>query len=81
LKRVFIFLSILIFIIASSFLYLSLSTNSFEGTVHEVNQDGELIVYCTDAIPRFGNVNAVAYMCRVQVDDYTIIRSEENCEV
>jgi hypothetical protein len=80
LKRVFIFVGILIVIIASSFLYISLSTNSFEGTVHEV-QDGELIVYCTDAIPRFGNVIAVAYMCRVQVDDYTIIRSEENREV
>jgi hypothetical protein len=70
-KKIILFLVLLFAVIGSALIY-GLSTNSFEGRVSKVNQNGQLLVDCP--VPKLSrNVDALAYLCNVQINENTII--------
>ncbi|MBP1950769.1 hypothetical protein [Virgibacillus litoralis] len=73
-KKIIIALVLLISVIVSILFYFGLSTNSFEGRVSEVDENGQLIVDCP--VPKLGsNVDDMAYLCKVQTTENTIINN------
>ncbi|SES61794.1 hypothetical protein SAMN05216389_10136 [Oceanobacillus limi] len=73
-KKLIISFIILLIVLVALLFYFTLSTNSFEGSVSEINKNGHIIVDCP--VPDFGARDAIAYQCKVHLTDNTVITND-----